>query len=94
MSKRKEDKRDTDANGVSLNNVSSDATKALLGADADEELRMEDRLIEQKDHTIDGKAKRVTYDDLRASQRIPDEKISADEETGLIALPTEERRDS
>jgi len=40
-------------------------TQSLLSGDADEELRQADRLIEQKDNTIDGKAKRVSYDDIR-----------------------------
>ena len=77
MAKRRVDKNNAN---VSLNSDPGDASKALLGADADEELQMQDRLIEQKDHTIDGKAKRVTYNDLRESQKIVGETMSNDEE--------------
>lgn len=45
----------------------------LLGDDADEEMRMAAGLQEKTEHTVDGKAKRVSYDDLRVSQRIAPE---------------------
>lgn len=56
---------------VSVNRIDSgEETQALLTGDADEELRMQDRLYEKAQHAKDGKAVRVTMDDIRPSQRL------------------------
>ena len=67
MGKRREDRAAKAQVSASLNSDPADSAKPLLSGDADEELQMQDRLIEKKDNTIDGKAKRVTYNDLRES---------------------------
>lgn len=65
---------------MSVNQDTGVDTGALLQGDADEELRMKDRLIEKSDNAKEGKMKRVTVEDIRPSQRnSPDELLSARE---------------
>jgi len=56
-------------------------TQALLTGDADEELRMKPRLLEQSHNAKEG-ASRVTIDDIRPSQRGSDEEMD-----GLLLKP-------
>lgn len=57
-------------------------TQALLTGDADEELRMKPRLLEQSHNAKEGNAPRVTMDDIRPSQRGSDEEMD-----GLLLKP-------
>ena len=43
----------------------------MLSGDADEEARMQPRLIEKAQNAKEGKMARVTVDDIRQSQRQP-----------------------
>ena len=82
-------------------------TQPLLQGDADEELRMQDRLAEKAENAKEGKMKRVTVNDIRPSQRGSDESdkdptgnklITIDEENKSLAFdgskPTTPRKGS
>ena len=56
---------------VSVNMDTGDITGALLTGDSNEELRQADRLAEKATNAKEGKMKRVTIEDIRASQRSP-----------------------
>ena len=60
---------------VSVNLAMSldDAKGNLLTGDSNEELRMQDRLEEKKENAREGKMKRITVEDIRSSQRSPDQ---------------------
>ena len=46
-----------------------DVTGKLLGDDADEEVRMQDRVSEKAEHAKEGKSKRITVEGLDESKR-------------------------
>ena len=56
---------------VSINYGRTVDSGALLSGDADEELRMKDRLHEKAQNAKEGKMARVTLEDIRPSQRNP-----------------------
>ena len=65
---------------VSVNHDGGEETQALLSGDANEELRMADRLQEKKTNAQEGKMPRVTVNDLRPSQRESRDKTGPQEE--------------
>ena len=70
---------------MNVNGSDRSEGQPLLTGDADEELRQQDRLIEQKDNTIDGKAKRVDLSALKPTEESKD---------SLLIKPPEKRRNS
>ena len=56
---------------VSVNPDTDVDTAPLLTGDADEELRMQERLAEKANNAREGKMPRVTPEDIRPSQRQP-----------------------
>jgi hypothetical protein len=69
---------------VSINTDRGVDTGALLSGDADEELRMQDRLSEKSANARNGKMARVTAADIRESQREPREPIKREESKLLL----------
>ena len=63
-----------------MNHDGGEETQALLSGDANEELRMADRLQEKKTNAQEGKMPRVTVNDLRPSQRESRDKTGPQEE--------------
>ena len=74
---------------ISVNPSMGVDTGALLTGDADEELRMADRLAEKSSNAKEGKMPRVTVADIRPSQRGSDE----EEKQGLLLLPQNEQKE-
>ena len=72
---------------VSVNHSQGVDAGTLLSGDADEELRMADRLAEKAQNAKEGKMARVTVDDIRPSQRGPLPTGIEEEEKTLLLKP-------